>query len=171
MEKTIVTLPMLYLAGLSTKTNNKNELNAQKRKIVTCIQKYFDESIGEKLPNDKSKGTTYCLYTDYESDFTGDYTFLIGEEITSFYIRESLSVVVVPAQTYVKFTYGPGSMPDIVQQAWQKIWQMSPEELGGERSYIADFEVYDERASDRQNTVLDIYIGIQANTNQKSNPE
>lgn len=35
-----------------------------------------------------------------------------------------------------------------------------PEQLGGERSYIADFEVYDERASDHLNVVLDIYIGI-----------
>ncbi len=37
---------------------------------------------------------------------------------------------------------------------------MTAEELGGERNYITDFEIYDERANDPQNTVLDIYIGI-----------
>jgi predicted transcriptional regulator YdeE len=172
MQKTIVILPLFYLAGITARTNNRNELDAQNGKIVPCIQKYFDESIGEKIPNDKNKGTTYCLYTDYESDFTGEYTFLIGKQITtSYYIPKDLEVLVIPSQTYVKFTYGPGPMPNIVQQAWQEIWQMSPEELGGMRSYIADFEVYDERASDQKNTILDIYIGIRANKNRKPNPE
>ena len=32
--------------------------------------------------------------------------------------------------------------------------------MGGERSYIADFELYDERSHDYSNAVLDIYIGI-----------
>ncbi len=34
--------------------------------------------------------------------------------------------------------------------------------LGGVRAYIADFEVYDHRSIDPQNTVLDIYIGVKA---------
>ena len=33
--------------------------------------------------------------------------------------------------------------------------------LSGKRKYIADFEVYDERASDPNNTVIDIYIGTE----------
>jgi predicted transcriptional regulator YdeE len=52
-------------------------------------------------------------------------------------------------------------MPQVDIEAWQKIWAMSDDELGGARSYTTDFEVYDERARDPQNTVLDIYIGIE----------
>ncbi len=37
---------------------------------------------------------------------------------------------------------------------------MSEEVLGGKRNYIADFEVYDQRASDVNHAVVDIYIGI-----------
>ena len=39
-----------------------------------------------------------------------------------------------------------------------KIWQMNDDELGGKIRYLADFELYDERASDpdHQNIVLDI---------------
>jgi predicted transcriptional regulator YdeE len=50
----------------------------------------------------------------------------------------------------------------VVKNAWQKIWQQKDTELGGKRSYHADFEIYDERASDptHQNIVLDLYIGI-----------
>ncbi len=53
-------------------------------------------------------------------------------------------------------------MPDVVKNAWQKIWHLKDAELGGKRRYHADFEIYDERASDltHQCLVLDLYIGI-----------
>lgn len=34
------------------------------------------------------------------------------------------------------------------------------EQLGGQRAYKADFEVYDQRAADPNSAVLDIYIGL-----------
>ncbi len=46
-------------------------------------------------------------------------------------------------------------------EAWQKIWKMSPQTLGGKRRYQTDFEIYDERAVDHQNVILDLYIGIE----------
>jgi len=52
-------------------------------------------------------------------------------------------------------------MPEVVREPWFKIWQMSEEDLGGKRLYKSDFEIYDERASDHQNIVLDIFIGIE----------
>jgi predicted transcriptional regulator YdeE len=43
---------------------------------------------------------------------------------------------------------------------WQNIWRIKSDELGGKRAYIADFEVYDNRALDLRKTVLDIYLGV-----------
>ena len=60
----------------------------------------------------------------------------------------------------MKFTTNPGSMPNVVIQAWQDIWKMSSSDFSGERSYIADFEIYDEKDSDSKNAVVDIYIGL-----------
>ena len=51
-------------------------------------------------------------------------------------------------------------MFEICVNAWKKIWSMTPNKLGGERNYVADFEIYDNRTSDPKNTILDIYIGI-----------
>ena len=53
-----------------------------------------------------------------------------------------------------------GKMPDVVINAWQQIWKMTSEDFEGNRTYISDFEVYDQRANDPANTSLDIYIGI-----------
>ena len=41
-----------------------------------------------------------------------------------------------------------------------KIWATSKAQPGGDRLYKADFEVYDQRASDPQKTQMDIYIGV-----------
>jgi len=37
---------------------------------------------------------------------------------------------------------------------------MSREVLGGERAYKADYEVYDQRATDPQNAQLEIRVGL-----------
>src|SRR5271156_1210108 len=63
------------------------------------------------------------------------YTYFIGEEVDFFdSIPSDLETLIIPAQKYIKFTNGPGSMPDVVRKPWQQIWQMTPEELGGIRS-------------------------------------
>jgi predicted transcriptional regulator YdeE len=51
-------------------------------------------------------------------------------------------------------------MPQVVREPWFAIWNMSPVELGGARSYLTDFEIYDERAVDHEKIVLDICIGL-----------
>ena len=38
---------------------------------------------------------------------------------------------------------------------------MEEKDLGGKRSYIADFEVYDQRAADSSHAIVDIYIGVE----------
>ncbi len=157
--KTITELPPMKLIGISARTNNTAEMNLATAKIGTTIQKYGE--IAAKLENDKKLTKTYCIYTEYESDFTGEYTYFIGYEIpASGEVSVEFQVLTIPAQKYIKFTTGPGSMPQVCIDMWQKIWAMKPQELGGERAYLADFEVYDERASDPQHTILDIMIGV-----------
>jgi predicted transcriptional regulator YdeE len=149
------------IVGIKTRTNNSLEANSLEGKIFPVVKRYFHENVAAGIPNRAHPGTTFCIYTDYESDHEGDYTYFIGEEVDSFEnLPPGLETLIIPAQNYTKFTNGPGSMPDVVRKPWQQIWQMTPEELGGTRSYIADFEIYDERSNDHQNIILDIYIGV-----------
>ena len=114
-----------------------------------------------KIKERKDPGTTFCVYTNYESDFTGEYTYFIGEEAASFDdVEEGYETLTIPAQHYTKFTNKPGPMPSVCIDMWKNIWKMSDAELGGKRNYIADFEVYDKHIVDHDNVVLDIYIGI-----------
>jgi predicted transcriptional regulator YdeE len=161
MQKIIAQLPAFTLIGITARTNNTTELT-EHGKIVPCLRRYFDEQVFEKIPARKKPSTTFCVYTQYESDHTGDYTYFVGEEVTKTDdIPDGMELLVIPAQRYVKFTNGPGPMPAVVQEPWFKIWRMNEEELGGRRRYLADFEVYDERAANPLRTVVDIFIGIE----------
>lgn len=163
MQKQKSQLPELTLVGLMTRTNNKNEMNPDTSKIGALAGLYWSNEIANKIKHRSQPGVTYSVYTDYESDEHGDYTYFIGEVVDSLSDQDfsQLKTITIPASVYQKFTTAPGKMPEVVISAWQKIWSMNESDFGGKRQYIADFEVYNERAADPNNTVIDIYIGIE----------
>jgi predicted transcriptional regulator YdeE len=163
MDKLFLGLSEILLVGIKASTNNALEMNPQSAKIGITMQKFFAENLVAKIKNIKSPSKTFSVYTDYESDFTGDYTYFIGKEVTSLdQVDEGLEVLIIPAQQYAKFTNSqPGPIAKVALDMWQTIWKMDVSDLGGKRAYIADFELYDERSFDFQNAVLDIYIGLE----------
>lgn len=162
MQREIIKKPEILLVGISIRTSYQEEKDHKNSNIAPCVQKYFQEALFEGISNRKKPGTTFCAYTDYETNYTGAYTYFIGEEVCSLDkdLPKGLRELIIPSQKYVKFTTPRGLMPDVVVNAWKDIWEMSSEELSGNRSYISDFEIYDQRACDPKNTILDIYIGI-----------
>lgn len=162
MKKEKVELNSLNIIGLTARTNNKDEMDPTKSKIGALVSDYWGNQIGNTFKDRVAPGVTYCVYTDYESDENGEYTYLIGEAVKSLDNQDQskFKSLVIPPSTYQKFTTESGKIPEIVISSWQKIWQMKEEELGGKRAYLADFEVYDQRASDFNHAVMDIYIGI-----------
>jgi predicted transcriptional regulator YdeE len=162
MNKMMIQLPELKLVGLTARTSNAAEMNPETAKIGPTMQRFFAENLQEKILHRKNPGKIFAVYTNYESDEKEGYTYFLGEEVTSFEEgKEEFEPLTIPAQTYIKFTSNPGPMPRVVIDMWQKIWKMDTTELGGERAYVADFEVYDERSRDPSNAILDLYIGIQ----------
>jgi predicted transcriptional regulator YdeE len=162
MQKAKIQLPEVKLIGITARTNNVAERDPATAIIGQTIARYHQLDLLHEIPTRKHPGKTYCVYTDYESDITGDYTYFVGEEVESFmFVPEGYYPITLPAQTYIKFTSDRGPMPEVCIKLWQSIWQMTPEELGGKRSYHTDFEIYDWRSLDNQKTILDLYIGIE----------
>jgi predicted transcriptional regulator YdeE len=162
MKKSRTNLEEIKLVGITARTNTAAEMTPDQGKIGKTLETYFGQNLPEQISNRKSPGKTYCVYTEYESDETGDYTYFVGEEVTSFEgINPNFDTLSIPAQSYAQFKVGPGEMPQVCIEAWQKIWQMKPEDFGSKRSYISDFEIYDERAEDPKNSIFDIYVGIE----------
>lgn len=162
MQQIIVKLPQIQLVGIQVRTSYQKELDRSQSNIGPCVQHYFHQALFEKIPYRKKPGTTICAYTDYQDEYRGAYTYFIGEEVSS--IDDSLSselqVLVIPPQRYAKFTTSPGPMPDVIVNAWKEIWALSPQQLGGKRGYLTDFELYDERAAQHDKVVLDLFVGL-----------
>jgi predicted transcriptional regulator YdeE len=172
MQKTSTTKPELKLVGLTTRTNNKNEMNPETAKIGAMVGQFFGGNVMGGVSNRNNPGVTFAVYTDYESDEHGDYTYFIGEEVSSFEnVSSELQQLTIPAASYQKFTTPSGAMPGVVINAWQQIWKMTPDDFEGKRAYQADFEVYDQRAMDPANTSVDIYIGVTSITHLEKEPQ
>lgn len=153
----------IYIIGLCIRTNNADEMNPNKAKIGPLVQHYYHDQIANHLLNRTQAGVTIAAYANFESDEHGPYDYYIGEQVSDLHsIPAGLSSLIIPASDYLKLTTPPGKMPDVVIQAWMKIWAMSEAEFGAKRSYVADFEIYDDRAADPQQAVIDICLGIKA---------
>lgn len=163
MLKEKVNLGVIKLIGISARTNNKNEMDPNTAKIGQLVNQFWSEGTANQFKHRTKPGVTYSVYTDYASDEHGDYTYFLGEEVSAFpdQDKSSFQQLVIPASAYQKITTAPGKMPNIVIETWQSIWKMQASDLGGKRKYVADFEVYDERAGDLNNAVVDIYVGIE----------
>ena len=162
MQKEITSLNEITLIGLTVRTNNKDEMDPGKSKIAPLAGLYWKNQIANHVKHRTQPGITYSVYTEYESDENGEYTYFIGERVDSFDSQDlsKFKALSIPKSDYVRFTTACGKMPDIVIHAWKDIWSMNQNDFMGKRTYKADFEIYDQRATDPNHSIVDIYIGI-----------
>ncbi len=74
-------------------------MNADTAKIGTTMQRFFADKLQDKILNRKTPKKVFAVYTNYESDATGEYTYFLGEEVTSFEnIDKEFSTLTIPMQ-------------------------------------------------------------------------
>lgn len=141
------------IVGLSIRTTNENGQSA--KDIPELWNTFLAEKIGDKVPN-KLSTNIYCVYTDYEKDYTKPYTTLLGYRV------ENLGSIPV-GLTGKSFSGGDykiykvkGKLADgIVYNEWTKIWNSDLS-----RAYTADFEVWGEKAQNPDDAEIEIFIAI-----------
>jgi predicted transcriptional regulator YdeE len=148
-----------YVAGYEVRTNNAREMSGQ-GEIGKLWQKVMQENLVAQIPNRTDSALT-VVYSGYASDEKGDFNYLLGARVNS--------VDKLPAgMTYRKLVPGPyavfvtdqGPLVDVLQAEWKKIWAMPPEQMGGKRAFLTDYEVYDQRSADRSHAQIEIHIGL-----------
>src|ERR1700722_6139817 len=132
-----------YVVGVSARTNNAHEMSGN-GKIGDVWQTFLQPSLVAKIPN-KIGVDLIVVYTDYETDHTGHYTYLLGGPVISTEpLPAKLTGKHVAAGQYARFSSARGPMTQVISELWQRIWSMSPDELGGRRAFKTDFEIYDQ---------------------------
>jgi predicted transcriptional regulator YdeE len=140
------------IIGISTRTTNKN--NQSQQDLTNLWGQFYTHNIFDKIPN-KVSDNILSIYTDYKSDFTDEYTTIIGvpvstlDEIPTELIGREFS-----ADNFQKIV-AKGEMPNAVVNVWLDIWKRD-EEL--DRKYSYDFEVYGQKSQNGENSEVEIYI-------------
>ncbi len=150
----ITTLDQFNIIGISLRTTNEN--NQAAKDIPQLWQKFYTENIIEKIPN-KIDSNVYCIYTDYEKDFTKPYTVIIGCKVESLIlIPEGMQGNTFSGGKYTKFTTAKGKLSEVVISKWIEIWNIDLQ-----RSYTADFEIYSEKSLNPENAEVDIFVAVE----------
>ncbi|MGY4384849.1 putative transcriptional regulator YdeE [Pedobacter sp. UYP24] len=142
-----------YIIGISVRTTNENGQSATD--IPELWNTFMTNNTIAQIPN-KIADELYCIYTDYESDFTKPYTTILGCQVSDLTnVPEGFTGISIMADTYTPFL-ATGKMSDnMVFKQWQKIW-----ETDIPRSYHSDFEVYGAKAQNPENAEVEIFISV-----------
>jgi predicted transcriptional regulator YdeE len=145
--------------GIAERTTNAKEMSGE-GVIGKQWARFFQDNVLAQIPN-KADTSIIAVITDYASDKDGEYTHLIGARVTSTVdVPAAMVVKKVPAGKYAIFTSEKGPVAQVVVATWKRIWVQPKASPGGDRAYKADYEVYDERARDPENTRMDVHVGI-----------
>lgn len=140
--------------GISVETTNANGQSAND--LQKLWERFYCENIPTQIPN-KVTDEIYSIYTDYETNYTGKYTCIIGFKVNSLdKIPENLIGREFEGGQFQKFI-AKGQMPDAVVETWQKIWQKEGEL---NRKYEVDFEVYGKNSQKGEDSEVQIFISI-----------
>jgi predicted transcriptional regulator YdeE len=149
-----------YVIGIEARTTNAKEASSDGI-IPKQWQKFFQDETLERIPH-KTDQNIYAIYTDYASDRNGEYSYVIGCKVNDkSNVPAGMVLKTIPAGNYAMVTSQTGPVAKVIVAAWQQIWALEDNaSLGGKRAYRADFEIYDQRAANPQNSQVDIYVGL-----------
>lgn len=146
----------LNIIGLSVRTNNSDGKAAID--IPALWTRFYTEEVQNAIPN-KSSQDIYAIYTDYESNYKGDYTCIIGFNVTDLVnVPDGFVGRKFEPQASKKYL-AKGDMPMAVLDVWNDIWK---KDVSLNRSYLYDYELYTDRAWAKDVQEVDVFIGVKA---------
>ncbi|WP_029287457.1 GyrI-like domain-containing protein [Pedobacter sp. R20-19] len=142
------------IIGISVQTTNQN--NQAATDLGQLWGRFYQEEISKQISN-KESDDIYAVYTDYESDYTGSYTAIIGHRVSALdIIPDGLTGLEVKNEKLLRYI-AKGEMPNAVVETWKEIWA---NDIALYRTYHADFEVYGEKSQQSGDSEVEIYIGV-----------
>ena len=160
LDREIVTLGQIVVGGVSVVTTNKQEAGTEG--VIISLHEYFIQSELSSLLVGKKDDRMISLYTDYQSDESGEYTYAIGHEMLDLSESPSeIEIFEIPAGQYLRISTERGFMNDVLPEAWRRIWEMNLEDsLGVRRSFTHDFEFHNYDDLTSADVQIDIYLSI-----------
>ena len=126
----------LMISGISVVTNNELEISEENGKIAGLWEEYFEKDVYKKTFDKANSDFMYGVYSNYESDTTGNYKVTVGVEVI-----KPKNAIVIEDKKYLVFTK-QGELPMVVVELWEEIWAYFEKNSEYERAFEVDFEKY-----------------------------
>ena len=140
-----VQIPAFSVAGIAVRTSNSAEMNPAIAQLGGLWGRFFSESWERQLPARGDDGRIYGVYSGYESDQHGAFDVTAGvalaDPATPQTAPGAVRVDIEPGD-YLVFT-GQGEMPQMVIDAWQRVWRHFADNPQVQRRFGTDFEAYE----------------------------
>ncbi len=147
------------IIGIAVRTTNANGQSGID--IEALWDKFWKGEIHRQIPN-KVDNDIYAVYTDYETDYTGAYTTIIGASVSSLeQIPDGFVGISIEANQYENFI-SKGKMPEAIFNTWIEIWE--DEALHSRRAYHADFTIHGEKYYLGDQAEVSTFISVKPQT-------
>jgi predicted transcriptional regulator YdeE len=129
------------IVGLTVRTTNDKEAGGQ-GEIPELWQGVMQGDKLSQVPNRVSDDLV-VVYSDYASGSTGEYNYTLGVRVSSAdKVPDGFVARKIQGGKYAVIHSEEGPPQQVIPALWQKISQMNPQQLGGQRAYRTDFETY-----------------------------
>lgn len=153
MKYEVVTLDKFTIVGIAVRTTNQE--GKSQSDIGKLWESFFQKEVLKAIPNKLSEDI-YCIYTDYESDYTGEYTTILGCQVSSIEnVPADFIIKEIPECTYYKYI-SEGELVSAVGKTWSHIWKSDID-----RKYLADFDIYGDEARDPKNARIITFLSVE----------
>src|SRR5579875_3359245 len=145
--------------GFETRTSNARESSGD-GPLAKLWVRFRDENYLVQIPN-RVDDRVVAVYSDYESDKDGPYSYLLGAKVSSTKdIPPGMTSRTVVSGPYAMFTVQGGPPAQILLGLWKHIWSLEKADQL-HRAYKTDYEVYyDGILTNPNNARVDVYVGL-----------
>ena len=144
----VTRIKKLMISGISAVTNNQLEMSEENGKIAQLWEDYFAKDVYKKTFDKSNSDFMYGVYSNYDSDVSGNYKVTVGVEVT-----KAKNAIVIEDKKYLVFTK-KGELPMVVVELWEEIWDYFEKNSDYERDFEIDFEKY------AKEDEIEIYVSI-----------
>lgn len=137
MKPLLQTIESFQVSGLRIRTDNATE-QTPKGKIRALWSDFFAQDLFE-IPERIQGSPVYGVYTNYESDHTGEFDVIAEVKVTEAPTTH-LQTVTIEAGDYLVFET-KGEMPQRIIDGWMAVWHyFAQADSPYQRRYTTDFE-------------------------------
>jgi predicted transcriptional regulator YdeE len=157
VQPEFVTETEIRFIGQAVRTSNQAESNPSSARIPGLWGRFFAENIPGSIPFESEPTTILGVYTNYESDDTGEYSLIAACRVSSLdNLPDGMTGGIIPAADYLVFQ-AKGQMPQALIATWGSVWNYFSAPRPYRRSFTTDFELY------KGGNEADIYIAVTSN--------